>query len=241
LFREIASAHPSQISGSYIYSILPVAGEGLAAITSGDELLFLHKSGLRTLSRHHDDVPKLVSCMVGCEDAENVVICGGGEGLVALFDVRTDQRVSQFKIGKSSMVSLAQQTYQISNQIDRPSCHCVGSSPPRSCHRLRNGTFTSYYQHMVSVIVLAYLSIFCPACTFKPFFLTSPSPFLMANGMRPNFSYRAIAQLVQPHFRTCIALQKVPCNGTDGLTEGSSCRRAHHFQLDDSVSSWPVC
>jgi len=110
LFREIASARPSQVSGSYIYALLPIAGEGLAVTTSGDELLFLHKGSLRTLSRHHDDVPKLVSCMAGCADAENVVICGGGDGVVALFDVRTDQRISHFKIGKSSSVSLPQQT-----------------------------------------------------------------------------------------------------------------------------------
>ncbi len=100
VFHEIASNSPSQIPDSYVYSILPIEGERLAALTSGDELLFLDKSDLQTVSRHQDDVPKLVSCMAGCEDKKNVVICAGGDGLVAIFDIRADQQVSQFHIGQ---------------------------------------------------------------------------------------------------------------------------------------------
>lgn len=99
VFSETASTAPSQIPGSYVYSVLPIEGERLAALTSGDELLFLDKSGLKTVSRHQDDVPKLVSCMVGCEDGKNVVVCAGGDGLVAVFDTRADQQVSHFHIG----------------------------------------------------------------------------------------------------------------------------------------------
>ena len=99
LFWEIASTSPSQVRNSYIYSVLPIAQEKLAALTSGDELLFLDKSSLEVASRHQNDVPKLVSCMTSYEDAKHVVICAGGDGVVATFDVRIDRRVSEFKIG----------------------------------------------------------------------------------------------------------------------------------------------
>jgi hypothetical protein len=99
LFGEAASTSPSHVHGSYIYSVLPVAGTRLASITSADELLFLDKASLAAVSRHHDDVPGSVSCMTGCDNAENVVVCAGGDGVVAMFDVRNDQRVSHFKIG----------------------------------------------------------------------------------------------------------------------------------------------
>jgi hypothetical protein len=101
LFGEAASTSPSHVHGSYIYSVLPVAGNRLASITSADELLFLDRARLATVSRHHDDVPRSVSCMTGCDNAENVVVCAGGDGVVAMFDVRNDQRVSHFKIGGS--------------------------------------------------------------------------------------------------------------------------------------------
>lgn len=99
LFYEIASSSPSQVHESYIYSVLPVAAEWLAALTSGDELLFIDKTNLARVSRHHNDVPKSVSCMTVCENAKNTVICAGGDGVVAIFDMRTGHRVSHFKIG----------------------------------------------------------------------------------------------------------------------------------------------
>jgi hypothetical protein len=99
MFWEVLSSSPSQVPGSYIYSVLPIEGNGLAALTSADEIVFLDKSGLHTVSTHHDDVPRLASCMTGCENAENVVICAGGDGVVAMFDVRTESRLSHFKIG----------------------------------------------------------------------------------------------------------------------------------------------
>ena len=110
VFSETASTSPSQIPGSYVYSILPIEEERLVALTSGDELLFLDKSGLKTVSRHQDDVPKLVSCMAGCEDGKNVVVCAGGDGLVAIFDTRADRQVSYFHIGQSCPVRLPHST-----------------------------------------------------------------------------------------------------------------------------------
>ena len=108
LFREIISSSPSQAPGSYIYSVLPVAGDRLAVLTSGDELLTLEKTGLRTVSRHRKDIPASVSCMTGCENANDVVICGGGDGVVAIFDLRSEQRVSHIQAGNSILVSAIQ-------------------------------------------------------------------------------------------------------------------------------------
>lgn len=97
LYRELISSSPSQAPGSYIYSLLPVGGDRLAVLTSGDEVLSLEKTGLRTVSRHHKDVPASVSSMTGCENANDVVICGGGDGVVAIFDLRSQRRVSHIQ------------------------------------------------------------------------------------------------------------------------------------------------
>lgn len=99
LFWEIESQSPSQVPGSYIYSVLPIAGDRLAILTSADELLFLDKNGLNLVARHHHDVPRLVSCMTVCDNAESIVICAGRDGVVAMFDSRSEGRVAQFKMG----------------------------------------------------------------------------------------------------------------------------------------------
>lgn len=99
LYGEIASTSPSHACGAYIYSVLPIAGDKLAILTSGDEILFLDKIDLKSISRHHDNVPRPVSCIVRSENSEYMVVCAGGEGMVATFDVRCNKRVSHFTIG----------------------------------------------------------------------------------------------------------------------------------------------
>ena len=101
LFSETLSKYPSQSPGSYIYSVLPMAKDGLAVLTSADELLLLDEAALGLTARFHDDVPRSVSCMTNCENAKNVAICAGSDGVVATFDMRAEGRVSHFKIGRS--------------------------------------------------------------------------------------------------------------------------------------------
>jgi hypothetical protein len=101
-FREAASSSPSQAPGSYVYSILPTIGDRLATLTSADELLVLDKTDLQSVSRLHHEVPKSVSCMTGSENAEQTVVCAGGDGVVAVFDLRTERRVFHFQTGQLS-------------------------------------------------------------------------------------------------------------------------------------------
>jgi hypothetical protein len=102
LFGEIASCSPSQVEGSYIYSVLGIAGDRLAALSSADDILLLDPAGLKVTGRIHDGVSRNASCMTNCENAKDIVICAGGDGVVALFDVRTERRASSFKLGWSS-------------------------------------------------------------------------------------------------------------------------------------------
>lgn len=102
VFREVASQYPSRVAGSYLYSILPIVGQKLAALTSADELLLIDKSRLELVSQYHDDVPAPVACMTGCDSAEESIICAGRDGTVAIFDLRTRGRASHFKIGQPS-------------------------------------------------------------------------------------------------------------------------------------------
>lgn len=78
-----------------------MVGDKLAVLTSADELLVLDKAGLELTARFHDDMPRSVSCMTGCENAKNIVICAGSDGVVATFDLRAEGRLSHFKIGRS--------------------------------------------------------------------------------------------------------------------------------------------
>jgi hypothetical protein len=102
LFRECASIPTSQVPGSYIYSILPLAGQKLAALTSADELVLIDKTSLDPLGRHDDDVvPRSVTCMTQHDNSEHSVVCAGGDGTVAVFDMRARGRVSYFKTGQA--------------------------------------------------------------------------------------------------------------------------------------------
>ena len=98
-YRESLSCSPSQTPGNYVYSVLPAERDKLVALTSADELVLLDKSRLTVINRNHDQIPRAVSCMTGCANAENLVICAGRDGVVTL-DLRTMAKVSHFGTGQ---------------------------------------------------------------------------------------------------------------------------------------------
>lgn len=98
LFQLSASCSPSAKDDSFIYSLTPTSSNGLATLTSADELVLLDRSNLHGISAF-TDVPTGVTCLQPGDKEGNVVICSGRDGTVAIFDVRTKTKTSQFKLG----------------------------------------------------------------------------------------------------------------------------------------------
>lgn len=101
-FLEVASCAPSQKADSYIYAIASATSNGLAAITSADELLLVDLQNLQIASPlYFADVPVgLTSMVIGDRDGTSV-ICAGRDGTTATFDVRSQKRTSHFTQGRS--------------------------------------------------------------------------------------------------------------------------------------------
>lgn len=99
-YREVASCAPSRHDDVYIFSTAPLAGNGLAAITSADELLLLHDKGSLNSSTTStlSDCPQGPSSLV-VADAGQTVICAGSDGRVVVYDIRTQTKAAEFKIG----------------------------------------------------------------------------------------------------------------------------------------------
>ncbi|KAH0845514.1 WD domain protein [Fonsecaea pedrosoi] len=100
IYQPLASCAPSTHEDVYIFAIAPVAGRGLAAITSADELLLLDRDNLAVSNPVGiQGVPHRLSSLVVDEQGTSL-ICAGDDGTVAIFDVRTQSSVAHFKSAK---------------------------------------------------------------------------------------------------------------------------------------------
>lgn len=113
-YQEVSSCHPSDKDDVYIFSILPVINRGIAAITSADELLLLDSNTLQQSTRL-GPVPKNLTSLTVLDDGFTAV-CGGADGVVALFDVRSQSQVAQFRIGTFELGHYARSDHGL--QID---------------------------------------------------------------------------------------------------------------------------
>ena len=106
-YQELASKAPSKQEDVYIFAIAPVAGRGLAAITSADELFLLSRDDLAGCNPVGiQPVPHGLSSLV-VEDQGTTIICAGNDGAVVTFDSRTQSRVAHFKSGKTLTAALS--------------------------------------------------------------------------------------------------------------------------------------
>ncbi|KAK4912192.1 hypothetical protein LTR66_017304, partial [Elasticomyces elasticus] len=111
VFRSFAEAAPSRVDNTYMLSLANTSGNGLAAITSADELLVVDRQNISAdLILTFSDVPKGVNSLKVLD--ENSIVCAGGNGVVAIFDLRTQKRVRSFK-SQRAVTALACQDSKI--------------------------------------------------------------------------------------------------------------------------------
>lgn len=99
-YQAFASVALSRTNNAYILELVQTVENGLAAITSADELVLVDR---QSLSANHaiffDGTPTGVSCLVPGDTSGQSLICSGTDGQVVTYDVRSQRKVSKFKIG----------------------------------------------------------------------------------------------------------------------------------------------
>lgn len=105
-FRPLTTCSPSSANDSYIYSIVPTSNNGIAVISSSDELLLLDRTSLRNvLSLSSPKVPTDVTCLQPGDQAGNWVICAGRDGSIITLDLRSQSTIANIKLGESAPVN----------------------------------------------------------------------------------------------------------------------------------------
>lgn len=100
LCEPLASIAPSKSDSAYILELVPTIGNGLAAITSASELLAVDRQDFSsTQIITFQGAPEGTNCLISGDVHGQNLLCSGTDGVVAIFDVRSQKRVSHFKIG----------------------------------------------------------------------------------------------------------------------------------------------
>lgn len=100
MYRSFAGVAPSRTDNAYIYNLVPTDQDGLAAITSANELVIVDRHRLAADHVIHcTGIPNGSSCLVLGDDKGQTLCCAGSDGTVATIDVRTQMSVSSFKTG----------------------------------------------------------------------------------------------------------------------------------------------
>lgn len=99
-YRPYAGLAPSASDNAYILALVPIEGNNLAAITSAGELLVVDRQDLTTAKLFtYRDVPNGVNCLTAGDPHGQTLLCSGVDGTIVTFDVRSQKRVSSFKLG----------------------------------------------------------------------------------------------------------------------------------------------
>lgn len=117
---------PSRTESAYILALALTYGNGLAAITSANELLIADRQKLNNDPiRFQQDVPSGTSCLISAQDNGQTILCSGTDGSVAMFDIRTQSKVSGFQIGNTA--------FTVRSSIDLDTDRCRSSGHCSSC------------------------------------------------------------------------------------------------------------
>lgn len=99
-YQPYAAVAPSRANNAYIYQLVQTVGNGLAAITSEDEVIVVDRESLSANQTiFFDRPPAGTNCLVSGDATGQILICSGTDGHVVTYDVRSQRRVSQFSSG----------------------------------------------------------------------------------------------------------------------------------------------
>lgn len=100
MYQSFAGVAPSKTDNAYIYNFVPVFQDGLAAITSANEVVIVDRSRLADdHTIYCTGIPTGSTYLVLGDDKGQTLCCAGTDGTVATIDVRTQKCVSTFKTG----------------------------------------------------------------------------------------------------------------------------------------------
>lgn len=146
-YQSFASVAPSRADNAYIFDLVQTFGNGLAAITSADELLVVDRQNLSTSQPIlFSGTPAGTNCLVSGDESGQSLLCSGTDGNVATFDVRSQKKTSHFKIGKT-LLAYADSDVHLTKSRSSRNRPCM-SRFQSSC-RYRVQTSTSYCQRLV--------------------------------------------------------------------------------------------
>jgi hypothetical protein len=98
VYTQSQSCTPSTAVDPYIVKILRVINNGIAAMSSADELLILDCSDFRPQLTAKLTDPGVDLTSLAVDRTGQRLFCGGSEGVVSVFDIRTQKRISRISV-----------------------------------------------------------------------------------------------------------------------------------------------
>ena len=99
-YQPYAAIAPSETDNAYIFALVPTVENGLAAITSASELLLVNRENLSSSQVVRiQGAPSGTNCLALGDDQGSSVLCSGTDGTVTAFDLRSQNKAFEFKIG----------------------------------------------------------------------------------------------------------------------------------------------
>lgn len=149
-YQSFASIAPSRADNAYIFALVQTFGNGLATITSADELLVVDRQNLSTSqSILFSGTPAGTNCLVSGDDSGQSLLCSGTDGNVAFFDVRSQKKTSHFKTGQT-LLAYVDSDVRLTNS--RSSRHRPCMSRIQGSYRYRVQESTSCCQRLVFIL-----------------------------------------------------------------------------------------
>lgn len=148
-YQSFASIAPSRGNNAYIFQLVQTVGNGLAAITSEDELVIVDRHNLSANQTiFFDGVPVGTNCLVSGDASGQTLICSGTDGHVVTYDVRSQKKTSQFQIGLVLPASFVSDL-RLTNNRSRCYCSCMSRTQGGCWYRVQ--TSTSCCQRVVTL------------------------------------------------------------------------------------------
>jgi hypothetical protein len=116
--HETSACSPSKRGDSYIYAIAPVSDDGLAAITSADEVVWLDRKTMQKVSEF--GLVGGITCLKKDNANKDRFFVASSTGEISTFDARLKGKSSSFKVDRpvTALASLGEDL-AVGTELDR--------------------------------------------------------------------------------------------------------------------------